>query len=81
MDARAAVIAGLSGQARTCIADPDLGQLETLVSIAEVRCRRAKERLERAQTEANEAAEALEQAKAERAAWIAGEHGPQLMML
>lgn len=81
MDPRAAVIAGLSGQARCSTAAPDLPQLETLVAIAELRCRRAKERLERAQTEADEAAEALAQATAERDAWIAGEHGPQLLML
>lgn len=71
----AAIIAGITP------APPDLARLETLVSLAEERDRRADTKLTIAQTERAEAADALQRARDARADWIENNPDPQMMLI
>ncbi|WP_313434336.1 hypothetical protein [Novosphingobium sp.] len=70
-----AIIAGITP------APPDLARLETLVSLAEERDRRADTKLTIAQTEKTAATEALKRARNARADWIRSNPDPQMMLL
>lgn len=72
---REAIIAGITP------APPDLARLETVVTLCEQRCKRAKEKLDLAAGKVVDAETALKCAISARADWIENNPDPQMMLL